>query len=179
MLQVSQRAHYGLRAMTELAKAYGHGRLSLAEIAQAERMPAGYLEQLVMPLRRAGLIEGTRGAHGGYELARPPAQLTVGAVMRALEGPVAPVECLAFEYVPGSCDREVGCLSKTVWRRLKDSVDQVLDSMTLADLCAEAESGHSFVPIETLAPAQADPCTIAGDVPRSGAARAAHKTEER
>src|SRR5438477_3351853 len=130
MLQVSQRTHYGLRAMTELAKAYGQGRRSLAQIAAAEHLPAGYLEQLAMPLRRAGLIEGTRGAHGGYELARPPAQMTVGAVMRALEGPVAPVECLAIEYVANTCDREVGCLSRTVWQRLKNSVDQVLDSMT-------------------------------------------------
>jgi Rrf2 family protein len=163
MLQVSQRAHYGLRAMTELAKAYGRGRLSLAEIAEAERMPAGYLEQLVTPLRRAGLIEGTRGAHGGYELSVPPAQLTVGAVMRALEGPVAPVECLAIEYVAGSCEREVGCLSRSVWQRLKDSVDQVLDSMTLEDLCNEAAAGHSFVPVESLTrSASADPCSIAG-----------------
>ena len=168
MLQVSQRAHYGLRAMTELAKAYGHGRLSLTEIAQAERLPAGYLEQLVMPLRRAGLIAGTRGAHGGYELARPPAQMTVGAVMRALEGPVAPVECLAIEYVAGSCEREPGCLSRSVWARLKRSVDQVLDSMTLADLCAEQAIGGSFVPIETLATdGDGDPCSIAAQAPPS------------
>jgi Rrf2 family protein len=149
--------------MTELAKAYGHGRLSLAEIAEAERLPAGYLEQLVMPLRRAGLIEGTRGAHGGYELARPPAQLTVGAVMRALEGPVTPVECLATDYLAGTCDREVGCLSRPVWQRVKNSVDQVLDSMTLADLCAEVQ-GTSFVPIATLTKSESsDPCSIAGD----------------
>jgi|SRR4051812_31391505 len=164
MLQVSQRAHYGLRAMTELAKAYGHGRLSLTEIAQAERLPAGYLEQLVMPLRRAGLIEATRGAHGGYTLAHPPAQMTVGAVMRALEGPVAPVECLAIEYVAGSCEREVGCLSRPVWQRLKDSVDQVLDSMTLADLCADMAGGDSFIPVESLTKSSSsDPCAIPGE----------------
>src|SRR5437867_11921437 len=117
MFQVSQRAHYGLRAMTELAKAYGLGPRSLMEIAETERLPAGYLEQLAMPLRRAGLIEATRGAHGGYELAMPPGAVTVGAIIRALDGPVAPVECLTVEYTPGSCEREPGCLSRGVWQR--------------------------------------------------------------
>src|SRR5215207_8598700 len=125
MLQVSQRTHYGLRAMTELAKAYGQGRRSLAQIAAAEHLPAGYLEQLAMPLRRAGLIDGTRGAHGGYRLSREPAQITVGDVVRALDGPVSPVECLTLEYLPGSCEREIGCLSHPVWDRVKQAIDQV------------------------------------------------------
>jgi Rrf2 family protein len=143
MLQVSQRAHYGLRAMTELAKAYGRGPLSLAEIAEAERLPVGYLEQLAMPLRRAGLIEGTRGAHGGYRLARPPAAMTVGQVVRALEGEIAPVECLTVDYLAGTCVREPGCLSRPVWQRVKESVEQVLDSLSLADLSAdEGTRGH-------------------------------------
>lgn len=141
MWQVSERAHYGLRAMTELAKTYGHGPRSLADIAEVERLPAGYLEQLAMPLRRAGLIEGHRGPHGGYELARPPAEMTVGAVLRALEGPVAPVECLSVVYVADSCVRESACLSRTVWQRVKQSVDGVLNSMTLADLCSTGPGG--------------------------------------
>lgn len=160
MLHVSQRAHYGLRAMTELAKAYGHGTLSLAQIAEVERMPAGYLEQLAMPLRRAGLIEATRGAHGGYQLARPPAELTVGDVVRALDGPIAPVECLTIEYVPGTCEREVGCLSQPVWRRVKESVEHVLDSMTLAEVMAWP-SGAAFIQVPSPGTPAADPCAIA------------------
>lgn len=140
MLHISQRAHYGLRAMTELAKAYGHGVVSLAEIADIEQVPVGYLEQVAAPLRRAGLIEATRGAHGGYSLAAPPSEVTVGDVIRALEGPVAPVECLQVEYVPGTCVREPVCLSRSVWARVKESVEKVLDSMTLADLCNGAEA---------------------------------------
>ncbi|MBM2812457.1 MAG: transcriptional regulator, BadM/Rrf2 family [Chloroflexi bacterium] len=153
MLHVSQRAHYGLRAMTELAKAYGNGCLSLVEIAEVEHLSAGYLEQLAMPLRRAGLIEGTRGPHGGYSLSKPPAELTVGEVIRALEGPVAPVECLTDEYVQGSCIREPGCGSRVVWRRVQQSIDQVLDSLTLADLCATAARGEvAFIPIGDIKP---------------------------
>lgn len=151
--------------MTELAKSYGQRTVSLTEIAGVEHVPAGYLEQLAIPLRRAGLIEGTRGAHGGYQLARPPGDLTVGAVVRALEGPVAPVECLLLEYVPGSCTREPVCLSRSVWQRVKESVDSVLDSITLADLCTSPNDDGvaAFVPMEDVRPVQvADPCSIAG-----------------
>lgn len=149
MLEVSERAHYGLRAMTELAKAYGQGPMALTRIAEVEHLPAGYLEQLAMPLRRAGLIAGHRGAHGGYELALPPSEVTVGAVIRALEGPIAPVECLSEDYVPGRCERESGCASQSVWFRVKLSVDQVLNSVTLADLCVEPYG--SFIPMGSLA----------------------------
>jgi Rrf2 family protein len=149
--------------MTELAKAYGRGPVSLAEIAEVERLPAGYLEQLAMPLRRAGLIEGTRGAHGGYALAAPPATVTVGAVIRALEGPVAPVECMTLEYSPGSCEREPVCLSKSVWQRVKAGIDQILDSVTLADLCAEPQAAAAFIPVEQIGRIEnKDACSVAG-----------------
>ena len=151
MWQVSERAHYGLRAMTELAKAYGTGPMSLAHIAAVERLPAGYLEQLALPLRKAGLIEGRRGVRGGYQLVRPPDQVTVGAVVRALEGPVAPVECLTEDYTHGSCERESVCLSQPVWLKIKLSVDQVLDSMTLADVCSV---GGAFIPMQKIGPVE-------------------------
>ena len=172
MLQVSQRTHYGLRAMTELAKAYGQGRRSLTWIAEAQHLPAGYLEQLAIPLRRAGLIEGVRGAHGGYQLARPPSQVRVGEIVRALEGAVAPVECLSEDYPQGSCELELGCLSRPIWQRLKESIDEVLDSTTLADLCATMDTqactpdrtpdGLGFVPLAFSSAKKQDPCSIGG-----------------
>ncbi len=170
MLQVSQRTHYGLRAMTELAKAYGSGPRSLTWIAEAQHLPAGYLEQLAIPLRRAGLIEATRGAHGGYQLARPPAQISVGEVVRTLEGAVAPVECLSEHYPAGSCALELGCLSRPVWQRVNESVDLVLDSTTLADLCASGEApgcapdespiGGGFVPLTFGGRKRRDSCYV-------------------
>jgi Rrf2 family protein len=173
MLQVSQRTHYGLRAMTELAKAYGRGPRSLAWIAETQHLPAGYLEQLAIPLRRAGLIEGMRGAHGGYQLARPPSQVRVGEIVRALEGAVTPVECLAEDYAIGSCALELGCLSRPVWQRVKDSIDQVLDSTTLADLCATADAqacppepapgASGFVALSLSGSNKQDPCSIAAN----------------
>src|SRR3712207_4551304 len=125
-MKVSTRAHYGLRAMTQLARAHGTGLLSLAEIARTEGLPLAYLEQLIGELRRAGLVEGVRGLHGGYRLTRPPQEITVGELYRILEGEIAPVECTAEGYEAGSCDREVGCLSRSVWGRVQAAVLGVL-----------------------------------------------------
>ena len=149
-MKISSRTHYGLRAMTELAKAYGQRTLSLSEIAAVEHMPLPYLEQLVSPLRRAGLIEGTRGVHGGYRLTRAPAEVKVGEVVRILEGPdaTAPVECVAEGYVDGTCVRDSACASRPLWARLKAAFDEVVDSTTLADLCRD---GAGPVPL-TLSP---------------------------
>src|SRR5438093_13789619 len=113
-MKVSTRVHYGLRAMTELARSYSDGGLlSIAEISRAEQLPLAYLEQLVGELRRAGLVEGTRGLHGGYRLSRAPVEITIGEIYRVLEGPIAPVECTAEDYQPGSCPVENGCLSRS------------------------------------------------------------------
>ncbi len=145
-VKVSSRAHYGLRLMTELAKAYGEGARSLAEIARAEHLPQGYLEQLVVPLKRAGLIESVRGAHGGYRLSREPSAITVGEVVRVLEGSLALVECLADDYTPGACSVEGECLSRALWQRVRDSVNAVLDSTTLASLMASEAGGAPAAP---------------------------------
>lgn len=134
-MKVSTRAHYGLRAMTQLAGSSGHGLVSLSEIARNELLPLPYLEQLIGELRRAGLVEGVRGLHGGYRLTRPPAQITVGQVYRVLEGPIAPVECTAEDYLPQSCQLEARCLTRSIWARVQDSISAVLDSTTLDDLC--------------------------------------------
>jgi Rrf2 family protein len=140
--------------MTELARAYGDGRLlSISEIARNEDLPVSYLEQLVGELRRAGLVEGTRGVHGGYRLARSPGSTTVGDIYRVLEGEVAPVDCTAEDYLPGTCSREPACMSRSVWDRVQHAILQVLDSTTLEALLAEpvaATARAQFVPLESL-----------------------------
>ena len=134
MLKVSSRGHYGLRLMTELARARGAGPLSLTEVARVEGLPLPYLEQLVGPLRQAGLVTGTRGLHGGYSLARDARELTVGEILRVLEGPISLVDCTADEYVHGSCSREASCMSGSLWQRIKVTVEAMLDATTLDDL---------------------------------------------
>src|SRR5262249_30352615 len=113
-------------------------------------LPLPYLEQIVAPLRMAGLVEATRGLHGGYRLARNPNEVSVGDVVRWLEGPIALVECTAEGYQAGACEREAGCTSRGVWTRVSDAINDVLNRMTLAELVAdespEADRG-SRVPL--------------------------------
>src|SRR5439155_16094538 len=101
-------------------------------VARVENLPLPYLEQLVVPMRRAGLVEGTRGLHGGYRLARAPELMTVGEVLTVLEGPVSLVDCTAEDYIHGACDREGACLSAALWQRIKVTVQTILDGTTLA-----------------------------------------------
>lgn len=143
-MRVSSKAHYGLRMMTELAKAHGHGRRSLGAVARVENLPLAYLEQLAAQLRRAGLVEGTRGAQGGYILTRAPELITVLDIVRVVEGEVAPVECVANDYAAGSCCREGDCASRSLWARLKQSIDTVLSETTLADLVADHGLAGAF-----------------------------------
>jgi len=141
--------------MTELARSYRDGRLlAISEIARNEDLPLAYLEQLVGELRRAGLVEGTRGVRGGYRLAKAPEQIAVGDVYRILEGEVAPVDCTAEDYQPGTCNREAVCLSRDIWGRVQAAVLGVLDSTTLSDLLITEALQHAaashFIPIETV-----------------------------
>ncbi len=140
-MKLSSKGHYGLRAMTELARAYGGGPVAIADIAQTENLSVAYLEQLLAQLRRAGLVESTRGARGGYQLTRPPSAVTVGEVVRVLEGPIAPVECASEAADPGCCERVSDCASRQIWQRMRDSIAAVLDSTTLADLCRGTVQG--------------------------------------
>src|SRR5207302_8973278 len=110
-MRVSSKAHYGLRMMTEFSKAYGRGPLSLTEVARVEHLPLPYLEQLAGPLRRGGLIEATRGAHGGYVLSRLPEQITALDVNPLVEREVGPVECGAPGYAACCCVRDRACAS--------------------------------------------------------------------
>ena len=155
MIRFSTRGEYGLRMMMDLARHYGQGPQPLSEVARHEALPATYLEQLVGELRRAGLVEGTRGVRGGYRLARPPSGITVGDVYRVLEGAVAPVECTAEDYLPGACAREPVCLSRGIWARVQAAILEVLDSTTLDDLLiSEAlqhhHGAHQLVPLESI-----------------------------
>ena len=121
--------------MVQLGRHFGQGPASLAEIAAEEDLPRAYLEQLVMSLRDAGLVTSTRGAHGGYELARLPTEIRMSEVLRALEGPIAPMICATDDPEHGTtCDRSSRCTVNLLWVRVRDAIAGTLDSMTLADL---------------------------------------------
>lgn len=131
----STKGEYGVRLMVQLGRHFGTGPASLAEIAAEEDLPRAYLEQLVVSLREAGLVVSTRGAHGGYELSRPPGTITMTEVLRALEGPLAPMVCASDDPEHATlCDRSSRCTVNLLWVRVRDAVSGALDSMTLADL---------------------------------------------
>ena len=121
--------------MVQLGRHFGTGPASLAEIAAEEDLPRAYLEQLVVSLREAGLVTSTRGAHGGYELARSPETIRMSDVLRALEGPLAPMICASDDPEHAIvCDRSSRCTVNVLWVRVRDAITSTLDSMTLADL---------------------------------------------
>jgi len=122
--------------MVALAKHYGQGPMSIAAVAQASSVPSAYLEQLIGPLREAGLVKSTRGAHGGYQLTRNPSDVRVGEVYRVMEGPVAPMECVSEDVTEQTCPLIDGCETRPVWLRMRDAIVSTLDSTTLGDLIA-------------------------------------------
>ena len=123
--------------MVQLGRHYGRGPASLAEIAAEEDLPRAYLEQLAMSLRDAGLVVSTRGARGGYTLSRTPVEIRMSEVLRALEGPIAPMICATDDRAIDHdllCDRSARCTVNALWIRVRDAISGALDSMTLADL---------------------------------------------
>ena len=109
--------------------------VSLAEVAADEDLPRAYLEQLIIPLREAGLVLSTRGARGGYALARHPADITLAEVLRALEGPLAPMICASEDPAEAhTCARLGACSVNSLWVRVRDAISGVLETTALADL---------------------------------------------
>lgn len=127
-MRISTKGRYGLTIMIELAKNQGEGPTSLKTIAQSNNLSEHYLEQLIAPLRNAGLVKSIRGAYGGYILADAPTKITAGDVIRVLEGPITLVEGIEEEE---PAQREL-------WIRIRDAIKSVLDNTTLDDLASHS-----------------------------------------
>jgi Rrf2 family cysteine metabolism transcriptional repressor len=148
----STKGEYGVRLMVQLGRHFGAGPASLSEIAAAEDMPRAYLEQLAFVLRDAGLVVSTRGAHGGYQLARRPEDIPMSEVLRALEGPLAPMICATEDDDHDACARTSTCTVNFLWVRVRDAVAGALDGVTLADLVPQRT-----VEVQPVQPRTADP----------------------
>lgn len=134
-MRFTAREQYGLRVMVELARRYGDGPVSLSEVAETQGLSQGYLEQVVAPLRQSGLLKSWRGAAGGYALARIPQTITVGDVIRILEGEIVPMTCVTDEEACAPpCAREGQCATRDVWLTVRAELERTLDGTTLADL---------------------------------------------
>jgi Rrf2 family transcriptional regulator, cysteine metabolism repressor len=147
-MMFSTKSEYGVRVMIALGRRRGQGPVSLAEIADRENLPLGYLEHLVAGLRKAELVRSTRGAHGGYELARAASKITMAEVVNALEGSVAPMQCFT-EPATGRvlCNHELDgydhCATRMLWTRVHGGVMRALEQTTLEELVRFAEGGAS------------------------------------
>ena len=130
-MKISTKGRYALRLMVDLAMAGGGQPVSLRDVAHRQQLSDKYLEQIVTPLSRAGLVRSVRGAGGGYLLTREPEQYTVGDILRPLEGDLAPVECATDE---GFCERADQCVTLELWQEIHRAVAQVVDGTTLAVL---------------------------------------------
>lgn len=130
-MRLSTRSRYGLRALIALSEPNGRKERCAREIADSQELSKKYLESILSQLRTAGFVRSVRGAHGGYVLSRAPAEITVGEVVRALEGSLAFVECVEDA---GSCERSEGCPSRAVWVRAESAISEALDGVTLENL---------------------------------------------
>jgi Rrf2 family transcriptional regulator, cysteine metabolism repressor len=129
---LSTKGRYGLKMMYEFALNYGTGPMSLKEVAQKQQLSETYLEQLIAHLKKAGLVTSVRGAQGGYELIRKPEEITVGEIIRVLEGPLAPSECVVDDEP--ECSKAEYCVTRLLWEKIMESINNVIDSITLNDM---------------------------------------------
>jgi len=130
-MRVSTRTRYGIRLMIALAGNYNKGNVLLKNVAESEDISEKYLSQIVIPLRRAGLLTGSRGMHGGYMLAKRPSKITIREIFEALEGDSFIIDCALN---PNVCKRSVKCASIELWNLLSKKISEFLNEITLEDL---------------------------------------------
>lgn len=132
-MKLSTKGRYGLKAMVDLATEYGSGaRLSIAQLAERQGVSAAYLEQLIASLKKAGLVTALRGVQGGYVLARSPELISVGEVLRVLEGSTAIVDCVGTTGT--DCSNVCSCSARPLWLKLQRRIDDVLNTTSVRDL---------------------------------------------
>jgi Rrf2 family cysteine metabolism transcriptional repressor len=130
-MKISTKIRYGARAMLELAYHYGEGPIELKEIAKRENISLKYLEQVINPLRAAGLVKSIRGAKGGYSLAKPPSEICLYDVVETLEGPLNLLECLRDSKV---CQKVPSCVTRDIWQEVSEAISKIFYSVTLEDM---------------------------------------------
>ena len=135
-MKISTKGDYATRAMQDLAWHYEKGPIQIEDIARRQHLPVRYLEQILLSLKRAGFLESKRGVSGGYYLAKHPQEITIGAIIRATEGPIIPIFCVGSGKRE-ICVEEPHCSLRDIWADVRDAVAKILDHTTLEDLCRQ------------------------------------------
>ena len=138
-MKLSTKGRYGLRAVVDLAVNADDEAIALSQIAERQGISVNYLEQLVSKLKKSGIVHGIRGAQGGYILAMPAEEISVGDILRALEGNLNPVDCNELNSNDTPCVSSDICVTKYVWKRISDSINDAVDGIMLSDLVAESK----------------------------------------
>lgn len=133
-MKISTKGRYALEAVLDLALHASDGHESLKNISDRTEISENYLEQIFSVLRKKGIVDSVRGAQGGYKLSKVPEEITAGDVIRALEGPLAPVACLMEDENKEMCERYETCVTRTLWARLKQEMNAAVDESTISDL---------------------------------------------
>ena len=144
-MKLSKRGEYGLRAMIDLAEAHhnGDGLVQIKEIAERQHIPVKYLEQILLTLKNAGLLHSKMGLGGGYYLAKPATEITLGQIVRILDGPLAPVNCVShMAYEPCGCPDEKTCGLRMVMFDVRSAIANILDHTSLADVAGRVETAR-------------------------------------
>ena len=133
-MKLSTKGRYGLKAILDLALHSAEGQVTLYSIAERQGLSESYLEQLFAALKKADLIKSVRGPQGGYMLADSPENISVGDVLRALEGSLAPTDCVSDDRYAGQCGNSERCVTRSVWEKIRDGINSVIDNITLQEL---------------------------------------------
>lgn len=142
-MKLSTKGRYGLRAFIDIALYSEEEPVSLASVARRQDISISYLEQLMTKIKKAGLIESVRGASGGYVLARPAGEISVGDVLRALEGELMPVDCVALgDTDKEQCMAQSGCSSWIVWKKINDSLNETINNIYIDELVEESRKAQ-------------------------------------
>lgn len=143
-MRLSTKGRYGARLMLDLAVYYGNGPILLKDVAERQGISEKYLGHLVAPLKAAGLINSTRGAHGGYMLAREPREITLKEVIQTLEGSLSLVECVDTSRI---CQRVKSCVTRDIWEEASEKMMQVLEASTLEDMVNRQKQKEQLQPL--------------------------------
>ena len=145
-MRISTKGDYATRALQDLALHYDEGPIPIEKIAGRQALPVRYLEQLLLTLKRAGFLLSKRGVNGGYSLAKPPGQITLGEILRAVDGPIEPIYCVG-EPPRQECAREPDCVLREVWADVNKAVSAIVDRTTLQDVCDRLRAVSAQPPI--------------------------------
>jgi Rrf2 family transcriptional regulator, cysteine metabolism repressor len=145
-VRLSTKGEYASRAMLELALRFADGPQHIRDISAAQDIPGRFLEQILLQLKRAGYLRSRKGPRGGYLLSRPPERISVAEVIRVMDGPLAPIDCVSVT-AHELCPKEESCVLKGLWKETRDAIAEILERTTLADLVQRTKASRKAAPL--------------------------------